>query len=458
MATIFAVSLMMLLMAVGSAVDLNYMSSKRADYQNLADLAVLAAARSGEEKKSELLKIAEDAIAANNFSGETLETTVEVTKEGRLQVNVTGKYNTMIMGIFGKSELDVDVVAEAPLAINEPVDIALVLDITGSMDGDKIASLKTAAKALVDQIDGYDNSAIRMSVIPFREYVNVGLSRRNENWLEDTIDYSTPLADNCYFAVIGKENCRLEDTPYVPAQPAVLPGICDNDGVPYKCGGSDAKPAVPAGKKEVCDNIYDPKETCDARIANYVWHGCVGSRMTPWNERAHKGASRIPGLMNKYCGQEILALTDDMDAVRTKIDSLTAGQKTYLPAGLIWGWRALHAEAPLTEASSAKKKDKTTVLIFMTDGANTRSQNGKLHDGSDIDQANKQAKQLCTNIKSDGIQMYTIAYDFDGADTLKILKKCASEKDMFFLASDSEALKTAFKDIGNSIVKLRLTH
>ena len=39
----------------------------------------------------------------------------------------------------------------------------------------------------------------------------------------------------------------------------------------------------------------------------------------------------------------------------------------------------------------------------MTDGANTRSQNGKLHNGSDIDQANKQAAQLSNNIKSDGI-------------------------------------------------------
>ena len=212
MATIFAVSIMVLLMGIGAAVDLNYMSSKRADYQSMADLAALAAARSGEEKKPELLKVAEAAVEANNFSGETLKTTVDITKEGRLQVNVKGKYNTMMMGIFGKSELHVDVIAEAPLAINEPVDIALVLDITGSMDGDKISSLKAAAKGLVDQIDGYDNDAIRMSVIPFREYVNVGLSRRNENWLEDTTDYSTPLDDNCYFAVIGQKNCGMVDT------------------------------------------------------------------------------------------------------------------------------------------------------------------------------------------------------------------------------------------------------
>ena len=355
---------MMLLMAIGTAVDLNYMSSKRTDYQSIADLAVLAAARSGEENKSKLLAIAETAVGANNFSGETLKTTIEITKEGRLQVNVQGKYNTMIMGLFGKPELHVDVLAEAPLAINEPVDIALVLDITGSMDGDKISSLKIAAKALVDQIDGYDNDAIRISIIPFREYVNVGLSRRNENWLEDTIDYSTPLDDYCYNAVIGKENCEMVDTDYVPAKDVIPPYECDNDGVIYMCGGSDAKPAIPAGQKEVCDNVYDTKETCDARSANYTWHGCVGSRLTPWNERAHKGASRIPGLMNTYCGQEILALTSDMNAVRTTIDSLTAGQKTYLPAGLIWGWRAIHDEAPLTEASTAKKKDKNVSSNF----------------------------------------------------------------------------------------------
>jgi hypothetical protein len=161
--------------------------------------------------------------------------------------------------------------------------------------------------------------------------------------------------------------------------------------------------------------------------------------------------------MNIYCGQEIQELTADMSLVRAKIDSLTAYGKTYLPSGLVWGWRTIHPEEPLTEASSVPKKDKTTVMIFMTDGANTRSQNGEYHNGTNVDNANFVSKQLCNGINADGVDIYTVAYDFDAADTLDMLEKCASNPSMFFEADDTEELVQTFKDIGEELFRTRLT-
>lgn len=442
MAATFAVCLLMLMSAIGAAVDYNSMTSKKTTYQSLADIAVLAAARSGEDKKSKLKKIAKAAVEANNFTGDTLKTKLTLTKEGRVQVTVNGTYDTVMMSLFGKPHQNISALAEAPLATSEPVDIALVLDTTGSMSGSKIDSLKMAANALVTQLESYKNESIRVSVIPFSEYVNVGLSRRYEPWLYVPADNSTSLPQKCKMKrdVISKTNCRT----------ITRTATCNNDGVSYTCTRKFTK----------CDYTYGPEyEYCYTPTSKSKWYGCVGSRQTPWNERAHKGAVSIPGLMNERdCAKEILPLTKDMSAVRTKINSLTADDKTYLPAGLIWGWRALNSQAPLVEASTAKAKNKNSVLIFMTDGANTVSQNGTLHNGNDITNANKQTKQLCSNIKSDKIQMYTVAYDFGGADTLKILKNCASKPDMFFLASDAAGLKQAFEDIGTSLLKLRLTH
>ena len=442
-AATFAVSLLMLMTVIGAAIDYNSMTSKKVTYQSLADIAVLAAARSGENNRSKLEIIAAAAVDGNNFSGDTLETKLSITKEGRIQVNVSGTYDTVMMSLFGKPHQIVNALAEAPIAVSEPVDIALVLDTTGSMSGSKIDSLKVAATGLVKQLEGFENGSVRISVIPFSEYVNVGLSRRYEPWISVPEDGIVFLPEKCKIKrdVISKTNCK---TTYYNS-------TCKtSDGGSYSC----------KKKRTKCDYTYGPEyEYCYIPKKKVEWYGCVGSRQTPWNERSHKGAALIPGLMNeKDCPKEILPLTKDMSAVRAKINSLKADDKTYLPAGLIWGWRALHPQAPLTEASTAKAQNKSSVLIFMTDGANTVSQKGELHNGKNIAQANRQTKQLCNNIKSDRIQIYTVAYSFNNENTLDILRKCASKTDMFFLASNAAGLKQAFEDIGTSLLKLRLTH
>jgi Flp pilus assembly protein TadG len=443
-AMMFGVVTSLILVSAGAAVDVNGMRTERSAYQRYADAAVLAAAGSGETDNAKLLKIAQDSIDANNLSGKKVSIALDLTKKGFIQVDVTGKYDTVMMGLFGQSVTNIAATAGAPLATDQVLDIALVLDITGSMQGTKIDSLKLAANALVDKLGDFENGDVRVSVIPFRDYVNIGLSRRGEPWLDVDDDSSTPLAEKCYMTkdkISGPTNCVDTITPQK---------TCYNDGVAYECGGKT---------KTTCEYTYGPEyEKCYIPVSNKTWRGCVGSRNAPWNARAHKGAVKIPGLMNINCGQEILALTDDMDVVRTKIDSLTANGLTYLPAGLVWGWRAIHSDQPLTEASSVAKKDKTSVLIFMTDGANTRSQNGAYHNGSNTANADDITKELCIGINSDGVDIYTVAYDFDAANTLIMLEKCASKKDMFYKADDSTALIAAFEKIGEDLFKLRLSH
>ena len=458
MASIFAVCLLMLMVAVGAAVDYNGITSKKNSYQNLADGAVLAAARSGETDRKALKEIAAKYVAEANTTNDNLKTRLKFNKGGHMQVTVKGKYDPVLMGMFGKKNEVVEALAEAPLPASEPVNIVLVLDTTYSMSGAKLSSLKSAANEMLGQLEKLKSDSIKVSVIPFSDYVNIGLSRRNEPWLDVSGDSVTPLPDSCYYPVIGTTNCRMEPTPYIPAQPAVPAGTCYNDGIAYACGGSSARSAVPAGSTKVCDNVYSTTQVCTTQTSSSSWHGCVGSRNAPWNVRVNYNGKKIPGLMDEWCGTEILPLTTDIAAAKATVSALKADGRTYLPAGLVWGWRALTPSDPLTEANAKFKRKRRSVMIFMTDGANTVSQIGSTHVGASAADANGLSKRLCTNINDSKIELFSIAYDMHSVTAKNILRGCATKPDMFFDARDSAELKRAFEEIGDSLIKIRLSH
>jgi len=463
MAIIFAVSLMMVLVAVGAAVDFNTMVKKRSLYQSIADAATLSAARSGETEQSALLVVAQRFVAANNLTGQTLTTSLTLTPQGRVQVSVDGTYDTVIMGMFGTNSVNIKAFAEAPLTTAEPVNVALVLDVTGSMSGTKLASLKTAALDLVDTLAAFDNDALKVSVVPFQRYVNIGLSRRNETWLDVMPDWVETFAETCNMVtpVTGQTNCRWEPYPATPPTPPTPPGTCYNDGVPFSCGGSSGSPGSSAGTTWVCDNVYGPPQpSCYIPAPQtHTWYGCVGSRLSPWHEQVeYVPGKKIPGLMNETrCNDEIVPLTNNLGSVKTAISELTANGNTYIPAGLVWGWRTLDVRAPLTEASGPYASSTQNVMILMTDGANTISKTGVTHTGINVADANDVTATLCTNINAAEIDVYTIAYDVTDVTTINLMRNCATNPSMFYDANNSTALQQAFKDIGQNLLKLRLT-
>ena len=431
-AMVFAASTIALLLGVGVAIDTGMAQKTKIKLQNTADSAVLAAAKSGETDQAKLLSLAEEYVSANGGSAATYATSLSLTPNGRVRVGVQTKYNTQFAGIIGKSDINISVVSEAPLGSSEPVNVALVLDVTGSMSGSKLTSLKSAANGLIDTLEAYDNDALKVSVVPFSNYVNVGLSRRNANWLDVENDSSSTGTQVCRM-VPTRTNCRQ------------VASICNNDGTSYSC------------MKTVCDD-GPAVQRCWTPTNNRVWRGCVGSRSTPWHERAHFGGKKIPGLMNARCNEEILALTNNMSDVKTKINSLSARGNTYIPAGLSWGWRTLDSSAPLTEAQGPFASNTDKVLVLMTDGANTKSKGGDWHEGNSVTNANNVTRNLCNNIKSSDVQIYTIAYEITDTTTKNLMRNCASKSSMYFDASNSAQLTQAFDTIGSSLIKLRLTH
>lgn len=191
--------------------------------------------------------------------------------------------------------------------------------------------------------------------------------------------------------------------------------------------------------------------------AGNTWNGCVGSRTAPYHTRSPYGGRKMPPVLNENCGEEMIPLTNDLDTVRTKIDSMTTSGWTYIPSGIAWGWRTLNSSAPFTQTASGGTNQEK-YMVVMTDGANTKSKNGTAHNGNDIVNANDVTADMCTRAKGDNIQIYTIAYEVTDTNTQNLMRSCASNPDMYFNATDSSQLNEAFASITTSLVDLRLTN
>ena len=64
------------------------------------------------------------------------------------------------------------------------LEVALVLDNTGSMKkDDKETALRQAVQELVDSVMA-GQADVKVAVVPFSQYVNVGVENRNAPWLE----------------------------------------------------------------------------------------------------------------------------------------------------------------------------------------------------------------------------------------------------------------------------------
>jgi len=131
---------------------------------------VIAAAKSGETKKADLENEARAAFDMNfELKGkETLSRfKVKVVAGNELSLETTIKKPTTIMGIFGRPMMEVYTEAATYLPSDTALDIALVLDRTGSMAGSNIAGLITASDDFIKQLKS-EGSDTRIAVVPFQ--------------------------------------------------------------------------------------------------------------------------------------------------------------------------------------------------------------------------------------------------------------------------------------------------
>ncbi|MEX1249688.1 MAG: ubiquitin-activating E1 FCCH domain-containing protein, partial [Hyphomonas sp.] len=175
-AILFALSCLVIFPLVGFAIDLSRVMVEKQKLQQATDAAALAAAHdpfltSGQR---------EGVINAHlDHLEEVLgrEITYELTQdaEGRISLVTHITVNTTIAKILGRDYVAVTVRSDAVQG-GADIEVAMILDITGSMAGTRITALKEASADLVNIVvkDEQTPYYTKVSMVPYAVAVNVG--------------------------------------------------------------------------------------------------------------------------------------------------------------------------------------------------------------------------------------------------------------------------------------------
>ena len=183
-AIIFAITSFVVVMGAGLAIDVARVYHASTKMTSALDAAALSAAKSMREAgltDEDVRRVAERYFLLN-FKGSG----VNYTDLGELQVtvdrvnnsialNIAGQVPTVFARLAGIDQFEVPRSASAIYESND-VELALQLDVTGSMAGRRLADLKLAVKDLLDIMlpDEGTTNKVRVGLAPFSAGVNAG--------------------------------------------------------------------------------------------------------------------------------------------------------------------------------------------------------------------------------------------------------------------------------------------
>ena len=434
-AVAFAVIVFVLLAATGVAIDYSNMTKERSRLNGYADAAVLAAATSGEEKKGKLRRIAKSVLEGHTSENLRLKVELIEAPEKSIRVTVRSNYKPRLMGMFGHKKFNIAGFAESPLASGAKLNLALVLDTTGSMAGTRMTTLKSASADLISELQksSKEYGDVKASLVPFSDYVRIDTANRTQSWINVQPDREATWSSLDYDNSV---NCRTEGS------------------------GETAH--------TVCDSYVYKEKTGTVK-----WVGCMASRKNGYHKNADYLGQKLQGPAGSInCNgsyNELIPLSANLSSLDTAIQNLNPIGRTYLPAGLIWGWRTLDKDLPFDEAKTSNTEDTRSVLLLMTDGSNTSSLSGEKPDFGGLyhwgrgDEAENQkiadalTQEHCRDIKAQEIEIITVAFEVTDSSTIDLLRNCASSSKDFYNATNSSALKKAFKNIGSGFSQARLS-
>lgn len=152
--------------------------------QNAIDAAALATAKAMSEQdlhEDDLARLARDFVAANTAGAPSAAGTFSNLRlnadrtAGAVTLSIDAEIETSFTRILGRDHIRLSRTATAVHSASE-IELAMVLDVTGSMSGRKIRDLKNAAGDLVDILlpDKGGAGRTRLALAPYAAAVNAG--------------------------------------------------------------------------------------------------------------------------------------------------------------------------------------------------------------------------------------------------------------------------------------------
>jgi Flp pilus assembly protein TadG len=165
------------------------------------------------------------------------------------------------------------------------------------------------------------------------------------------------------------------------------------------------------------------------------------------------------------CGpnQSIVPLTASKSRLKSTIEAFQATGSTAGPVGTAWAWYLLSPEwssvftgdsAPRSYGTSGVRK----IAVLLTDGTyNTRGGVNYGDTSAEAVEISGEAVDICNAMKAKGIEIYTVGFGLDTQLARDTMSNCASSPDKAFLVDDAAALRSAFRDIAHRSVPLHLS-
>ncbi|MEL6316432.1 MAG: hypothetical protein AAFR16_02210 [Pseudomonadota bacterium] len=180
----------------------------------------------------------------------------------------------------------------------------------------------------------------------------------------------------------------------------------------------------------------------------------------------------------------LLPLTEDRVAIAQRIDDMFAiGQTgTDVGQGVMWAWRALSPQAPLTQGAPYDDRTVRKIMVVMTDGDNylrhriqrnntsfgfpgdghlSAASGRNVTDSSSRTRVREamddRARAICANAQAQNIEVFMVGFGVaEGGTGAQVLRDCASSEEHVFFPERDDDLIQVFRRIGESIRTLRL--
>jgi len=432
-AVLFWIMLVIIIAFAALAVDVGAWFVARAELSKSIDAGALAGAKNISNPFAVATDVAEE-FAHENFRGGSAWTvgtpTFDASMEGTNRVSVGGSVNTesYFARVFG---VDVVIVNNSAVASKNAVEIMLVLDRSGSMDGDPIRDLKTAARSFVSFFEDTQDED-RMGLISFAKGVTVNVSLRT-NFVSSMRTAINDMSANGY--TNAEDAIDRADGPSGFTDQSSLPGdqrrqqylIFFSDGNPnsfrgtfkYKGVNYDA---VANGTGNFCDEV-------DTRLG----HPDTGNNLDPSIDPRLTGDGNI--FATSTCTQYPPLVTTRWYVFEDYPLAGHAAQDCFIAVEEGRDVRYDEDEDEWYVRSSAKIQNPLSGYICET--------------------AKQMAVDHAAELKANNIVIYAIGFTGSGGVNEEYLADIASGPELLYVTPDSDELEAIFNTIAKDI-KLRL--
>ena len=416
----FAVTVPVLLLGVGYAVNIGQIALTKSNLLAALDSAVVSTARdltTGAIRPEEAHEVVEAFLMANGLRA--------YAEEGRLSLDeliidrtartVSAKASVELdvaFALFGSANHRKIQAESEALYSDRKVEVAMMLDITGSMRGQRIIDLRNAASnavGLLLQNNRSGSERVRIALVPYADSVNTGV-----------------LSHTVYTETNRNSSTEGPRLPRAQQVSGTNRNVCSTEREGNATRHTDDGPDVQMVNRD------------------YRLTFCSPSTLIP--------------------------LTHDENLLKGHIRDLVADPYAWTNGrvGIQWSWYLLSPNwakvlAPAQQPRPYGQEDVSKFAILMTDGAFNVAfdsvPNGD--DFRDQEGRNRQnSETLCAEMRNKGIRIFTIGFHLSNS-AKHVMRNCATPDTggvkHYYEASSGTELDNAFRAIARNIEGLVLT-